>query len=527
MKPENVHKKTLFGARTSAFRLLLRLLVLAALAFSAACLFASQASANCESIPAGKFFWIRLLDPVASFSSKPGTPIRGVLIQSPECGARPVFPAGVEVDGEVVSVRKVGLGFRHDTASLELQFDRIVAANGSTLPIASEVVEIDNARETAHHGVIRGIRATNTPQGRITSGLIHLPTFNPYGDLGLILYRSFTLLPEPEIYLPPGTDLRLRLNVPLYVGDQPELPAVSFELDEYERGDIEMLLEHSRDRTTTRHGKDADLVNVLFVGNEEQLKMAFQTAGWLPGDPNSSHAFFKEFSAFLTFNNYSTMPVSHQLLNGQPQAFTWQKSLNSYGKREHLRVWSQQRTVLGEQAWLSAYTREIGAALSVRYYKFIHHIDGNLDDGVNMLVRDLTLGGCVDSVRLLSRPDVPQQLLNATGDEMHTDGALTIVHLKDCTAPSMIYTRANPLIPIRPRRRITRYFRDRVLLYKSDVVRGNILYGAFDLSRMSVRSFRHRHGNGVEGIDLNLPMSPVSPQTLFPEITLEDVILAP
>ena len=519
--PIRFQTRVLPGRLTALARLSAAALL--AVLFSFPCV--SPAAANCDSIPAGKSFWVRLLDPVASYSSKPGASIRAVLIQSPECGTTPVFPAGIEVDGEIVSVRKVGLGFVHDTASVEIQFDRIVTADGSVLPIASQVVEIDNARETARHGVIRGIRATNTPQGRITSGLIHLPTYNPYGDMGLIVYRALSVLPEPEIYLPPGTDLRLRLNVPLYVGDQPELPPASFSLDEYERGDIELLLQNGSDRTTTRYGKDADLVNLLFVGSQPQLEAAFSAAGWMPGDPNSSHAFRKELFAFLTFTNYSTMPISHQLLDGQSQDFTWQKSLNSYGRREHLRVWGQSRTVLGDQAWLSAYTRETSAALSLKYHKFIHHIDRNLDEGVNMLVRDLTLSGCVDSVRLMPRPDVPQQLFNATGDEMRTDGTLTIVHLKDCSRPAISYSRANPLIPIRPRSKFVRYFRTQVLLYKSDVIRGNIIYGTFDLCRMSLRSIRHRHGVGPDDDD-SLPMSPVSPETLFPRFTIDGLTIA-
>lgn len=139
----------------------------------------ARASANCEKVLAGKSFWIRLLDPEASYSSKPGSPVRAVLIQSPECDANPVFPAGLEVDGEVTSVRKVGLGIVHESAFLELRFTRIVTASGETLPIAADIVEIDNARETLRQGVIRGIRATNSPQGRLTTGLLHLPTFNP------------------------------------------------------------------------------------------------------------------------------------------------------------------------------------------------------------------------------------------------------------------------------------------------------------------------------------------------------------
>lgn len=487
---------------------------------------ALPASANCDYIPAGKSFWIRLLDPVASYSSKPGTSIRAVLIQSPECGSTPVFPAGLEVDGEIISVRKVGLGFVHDSASLVIQFDRLVTPDGNVHSLAAQVVELDNARETARNGVIHGIRSTNTPQGRITSGLIHLPTYNPYGDIGLIIYRAFSILPEPEIYLPPGADLRLQLKAPLYVADQPELPHVSFQLDEYERGDIELLLQNFPERTTTSHGKDADLINLLFVGSQEQLQDAFTAAGWLPGDHNSSMAFFKQFAAFLTFSNYSTMPVSHQFLNGQPHDFTWQKSFNSYAKREHVRVWSQSRTILDRQAWLSAYTRETSAALSVRYHKFIHHISRNLDDGVNMLVRDLTLSGCVDSVRLLPRPDVPQLMVNSTGDEMHTDGMLTVVHLKDCNRPAIQYSRANPLIPIRPHSRVVRYFRGEVLLYKSDVIRGNILYSAFDLCRMGIHSLRHRHSTDPDDRDDGLPLSPVSPQTLFPQLELVEFPLA-
>jgi LssY-like putative type I secretion system component LssY len=101
------------------------------------------------------------------------------------------------------------------------------------------------------------------------------------------------------------------------------------------------------------------------------------------------------------------MPVSRQLLSGQPQDMAWQKSFNSYDKREHLRLWSQSKTIQGEQAWLSAYTRETGAALSVKYRKFVHHIDGNLLDGVNMLVRDLALAGawnpCTNSLAPICR----------------------------------------------------------------------------------------------------------------------------
>jgi hypothetical protein len=269
----------------------------------------------CDEIPAGTSFWIRLLDPIASYSSKPGTTIRASLIQSPECGAALIFPVGLEMDRKIISVRRVGLGFKHDTASIGIQFNRIVNSNGDIIPIAAQVVEIDNARESVCNGVIHGIRATDTPQGRITSRLIHLPTFNPYSDWGLIVYRSiFTRLPEPEIYLPPGTDLRLQLHAALGVASEPELPQSTYEMDEYERADVENVVADSSERTTTRHGTDADIVNVLFVDSPEQVHQAFTAAGWQPCDPNSTHAFMRQFEAFLTLSNYPTEPFQSSCL---------------------------------------------------------------------------------------------------------------------------------------------------------------------------------------------------------------------
>src|SRR2546429_6020635 len=40
----------------------------------------------------------------------------------------------------------------------------------------------------------------------------------------------------------------------LYVGDQPELPSVSFAMDEHERGDVEMLLDRKSTRLNSSHG---------------------------------------------------------------------------------------------------------------------------------------------------------------------------------------------------------------------------------------------------------------------------------
>src|ERR1700676_2660208 len=97
--------------RLPAFSFLLLLYVFAGCA---------QAKAGCEQIAAGQKFWVRLLQPVASYSSKTGTGVRGILAVSPQCDGAPVFPAGTLVEGHVGRVQKVGMGFVQKIFSVSL-----------------------------------------------------------------------------------------------------------------------------------------------------------------------------------------------------------------------------------------------------------------------------------------------------------------------------------------------------------------------------------------------------------------------
>jgi hypothetical protein len=105
---------------------------------------------------------------------------------------------------------------------------------------------------------------------------------------------------------------------------------------------------------------------------------------------------------------------------------------------------------------------------------------------------------------------------------MRTDGTLTVVQVSSCERTAVEDTRSSPLIPIRPRSWFARYLRTQVLLYKSDVFRGNIIYSAFDLTRMGIHAFRFRHRHGQDDdSDEGMPLSPVSPDTLFPQISFD------
>ena len=462
-------------------------------------IFCPAGRAQCSELRAGDAVWIRLLEPVSSYSSKAGDQIRAIVIQSPVCDGKEVLPQGTAIDGRIKMVKRVGLGLVHERASIDLDFDRLVPEGDNAINISARVVEIDNARESVKNGVIHGIRATDTPQGRITSRLAHLPTWNPYSSLALIAYRTaFPVFPEPEIFLPVGTDMRLGISESTAL---PPLTSKSEPWDATNDPETPMLDETLLDlpeRTTTTSGQDADIVNVVLIGSQEQMNAAFGAAGWKNGVRTSTRSVLREFHAFLAFKNYPEAPVSKQLLDGKMPEVTWEKGLDSYAKREHLRVWNYQAQSHEANIWVGAFTRETGAALSIRHREFIHHIDADLDSGREMMIRDLVLAGCVEDVKFDSRPERARLTLNATGDWMRTDGSVAVVQLKNCSHPLFQFDEARdrPVKPVRPKSMFARYLRMQILSYRSDVIRGNIFYSAFDLTRMMYRA--HHRNKGVE-----------------------------
>ncbi len=198
----------------------------------------------------------------------------------------------------------------------------------------------------------------------------------------------------------------------------------------------------------------------------------------------------KNFYALLNNSGYAQQPMTTFLLNGKPEEMNWQKSLNSYDRRDHLRIWQWTDEGTGERMWVSSSTHDTGAVLAVKYKGFVHHIAPNIDEERATVIRDLNFAGCVRSVSYVSRPEMPTMTHNATGDMMRTDGSVAVVTLQVCQP-------AEPELDVRteegsfkPGNHVFRYLRKEILTFRSDIFRANIIYGAYDLGRMTVVALR-------------------------------------
>lgn len=457
-----------------------------------ACVTAPKCALACEQVPSGQTFRIRLLQPVATYSSTPGTLIRGFIIESPMCEGSLALAMGTLVEGHIVSVQKVGMGFRHETANLQLQFDRAIQ-NGIPINISTRVLAVDNAREKVKNGVIRGNRSTKTLHGFVGNTLNYVMMWHPESFWILPVARAtFSILPEPELYYPAGTDLVLQFSAPMTLTAGASLAPQLWQSNLSEMSALDQQVLSLPERTSTIKGENADVVNLAFIGRQDQLESAFAAAGWLSSDAPSTRNGAHLFGALLLSNGYPHGPMSEQLLDGHASDFGWQKGLNCVVRRDHLRVWSDPLTWQDRNVWVGASTRDVGVRVSLWNKEITHRVESDIDVERERIVRDLGLAGCIESVHVAARPGMPAHLANATGDHLHTDGAVAVVELKDCNAP--FFADDSPQTPLlaRPQSKLVRYARAQVLSFR-DMWRENAAYNAFDLGRMAVRSWRRSH----------------------------------
>ena len=460
---------------------------------------------GCDKLPPGQTLWIRLAAPISTYTAKPGDHVYAVLTQDLACENEVVLPMGTPVEGVVRSKRKVGWGIRHETAALELEFNRAFPKPGESVKFNSRVEEVENARETVHKGVIEGVLSSNTFQGRIDSRLIHLPTWNPYSDPVLITYKAvFPIFPEPEIYYPAGTDLRLRSETEI---ECRRATALHESLSEEAVGGNELghLFVDLPWRVTTKKHVDADVINIVFLGSKDEVSEAFHEAGWRNADQASKRTVLNNFYALLNNSGYPQQPMTTFLLNGKPEDMNWQKNLNSYGRRDHLRIWQWSQNQTDGSVWVSSSTHDTSAVLAVKHIGFVHHIAPDIDDERAAVIRDLNFAGCVQSVHYVSRPEMPTTSRNASGDPMHTDGSVAVITLQHCSPVDPQLDGPSNGRPFKPGNIAFRYVRKQILTLKNDLWRENIVYGAYDVGRMAWSTLRRdvykrdMHGTAIAG----------------------------
>lgn len=392
-------------------------------------------------VPAGTLLEIRLTSPVASYSSKAGTPVEAAIVAPVLEDGRTLVPLGARLRGTLAEVKRIGLGLVRGRASLRFDFDQLELPDGTTIGVNARMKSVENARESVDsQGRVQGIRATDAFGHKMAGITRNLFFWDPLIHTVLTgTTLAVIRFPESEIHFPAGTEFLIEITEPVEIRDDwtVPLPRVASNGDEHQT-----LLDIVRD-TTTRTVKPgdmrpADIVNLLIVGDPEWLQRAFDAAGWVSAHRLNRETGWDTFTSVAEARAYPEAPMGKMLLDELPPDYELSKVLNTYSKRHHVRMWNQPPRFHGRAVFAAASTQDIAIDFSFKSMKIMHVIDRNIDNERAKIVNDLVFTGCVDAAELIDRPWVPHAMKNSSGEEMTTDGRVLVIELNPCRSPRII-----------------------------------------------------------------------------------------
>jgi hypothetical protein len=198
----------------------------------------------------------------------------------------------------------------------------------------------------------------------------------------------------------------------------------------------------------TPDGFASDPLNVGIITTRRQLITVMEKAGWYLADPHTPNYIFKQLLYFALGRDYPTAPVSSLYMFGRKQDVAFEIPISG-SQRHHVRFWAttfkegkrlsfssihwhhRRAHVQGDNLlWLGAASLDIGVAPIRHNLQITHMIDPDTNQERELIVRQLKAAKLVKKTQKVKLGD-PYKLANRVWHgSLHTDGAMTVVHLK-------------------------------------------------------------------------------------------------
>ncbi len=375
---------------------------------------------------------IRLDVPVYSDRSRTGDPIEAT-VTYPLCksgeqlackdGDLLVSP-GTKINGTVLFAAKAP--DKYSRPRMVLDFSNIIHKNGQRTPLYARVLYVDNARETVRNNEILGIVQPHAST-KVSLVMAALGAANPiagYTIKGVQTVYGLSL--RREVLFPIGTDIQVQVvRASMLKQKDPWTGWPQIPLDTQ----LKQLVTATPQRTHTPNSTPSDVTNLMFIGSQKELITAFLEARWFEADSLNAGSAMKVVQATMRQSGYAGAPVSALLINNRPPDLVFQKSLNTFAKRHHIRIWKLGKQYQGRDLWVGAATHDIATTSSRANTKWSHRIDPHIDRERDWVETDLLFVGTATAYVDVDRPQAPRKAANATGDDIVTDGKMSVVQL--------------------------------------------------------------------------------------------------
>lgn len=437
-------------------------------------------SAFSQMLPAGTTVEARLLTATGSRLSRPGDRVEGTIIAPVSLDGRIVIPQGSTISGTVQSTERLGLALKHVTASIRYRFDHIDFSDGKMMPVETEVLEVETAKErVAADGTVHGIHPLASLSSSLAFYTVPVLFTTPTVGVPVWAVKALVVPPtNPEIYFPVGTELILRLTAPVDASSFESEPSSIASLSPSEVRIVRNILDSLPEERAKTGKRPADLVNIVLIGSRQQIEDAFHAAGWFKAERKSPLSLYRMYYALTRRIGYRRAPMNALTLAGRRSDLMYQKSLDTVERRHHVRLWERPSS---KDLWFGTAAQDV--AFRFRLAHWTHSISPEIDNERAKVVNDLTYTKCISAVGLVSREINGASREAAFNRPFITDGQAAAVRFNACGAPRMMPQVALSSLP--RRKRFSRIFG----LFGEDFVRSNILFTTYN----TIKLIREHH----------------------------------
>ena len=188
--------------------------------------------------------------------------------------------------------------------------------------------------------------------------------------------------------------------------------------------------------TTNKNGsRNGDPLNLVFIGDVEDLMAALIGGGWDVTEAMSADSIWRTVRSFLFGRRYRHSPVSSLYVFGRRQEAAFQKARETINERNHIRLWLTPLLFKELPVWIGQISRDIGVKFTLKTgFLTTHVVDSDVDNDRYYLIQNLadaqalTRLGFVKGVGA-SSPGDPGY--NLGGDPYYTDGLRAVLLCTD------------------------------------------------------------------------------------------------
>jgi hypothetical protein len=181
-------------------------------------------------------------------------------------------------------------------------------------------------------------------------------------------------------------------------------------------------------------GRQGDMINMMFLAKEDDLKLAFARAGWIKPDKSIPHIVWRLMSQRT---HYTKLPMYSLYVFGRVQdySFVMPDPNSIVAQRHHLRIWKTGGEVDGVPLWAGAATHDVSIKFVKHTFQIFHRIDPNVDAERDFIAANLSQTSQFTREEYTACAKPVYNAENATGQKYYSDSRMLVLELNGKAKP--------------------------------------------------------------------------------------------